>query len=139
VTPYDPPEDFPDAAVEPDAENVASPSATPLPVAEAEANSFLVGADAVRAFVAREWKRRLDYRLKKEVWSYGGNLVSILFEYEWHDAEADQWMLTHGEEVWEIAADGLLRRVKATGQDIAIAEIDRWVLPRPITGPTPVD
>ena len=107
--------------------------------AEADASSFLVGADAVRAFVAREWKRKLDYRLKKEVWSYSGNRVSILFEYEWHDADTDQWMLTHGEEAWEIVADGLLRRVKATAQDISIAELDRWVLPRPVIGPTPVD
>lgn len=106
---------------------------------QSEASSFLIGPDAVRDFVAREWTRRLDYRLKKEVWTYSGDQVSILFEYEWHDAETEQWMLTHGEEHWEIGADGLLHRIKSTGQDIPIAEIDRLVPPRPIWGPTLVD
>lgn len=102
--------------------------------AEPDPSPFLIGPDAVRAFVAREWKRKLDYRLKKEVWTYSGNQVSILFEYEWRDTETDEWMLTHGEEHWEIAPDGLMRRIHASGQDIAIAEIDRWILPKPVMG-----
>lgn len=97
-------------------------------------DTFLIGAEAVRAFIAREWRRELDYRLKKEVWTYSGNTVSVFFEYEWHDAESGKWMLTHGEECWQIGADGLLHRLKATGKDVPIAEINRWILPKPTLG-----
>ena len=116
----------------------ASRSAAPEPPvdsgAEPDPDPFLVGAEAVRAFVAREWRRRLDYRLKKEVWSYSDNRVSILFEYEWHDPRTDQWMLSYGEEHWEITPEGLLHRISASGKDVAIAEIDRWILPKPVLG-----
>ena len=90
---------------------------------EPDPSEFLIGAEAVRAFVAREWKRQLDCRLKKEVWTYSGDQVSILFEYEWHDAESGRWISTYGEEHWEIAPDGLMRRLSASGRDIVIDEV----------------
>ncbi|MEU3725522.1 DUF1348 family protein, partial [Streptomyces sp. NPDC031705] len=29
------------------------------------------------------WERELDYRLRKELWAYTGNRISVRFTYEW--------------------------------------------------------
>jgi hypothetical protein len=46
---------------------------------------FFSGRDAIRAFLQRKWARELDYRLRKELWSFTGNRISVRFEYESHD------------------------------------------------------
>jgi len=39
---------------------------------------------------------RLDYRLRKELWWYTENRISVRFEYEWRDADnPSQGMRTH--------------------------------------------
>jgi len=53
---------------------------------------------------------RLDYRLRKELWWYTENRISVRFEYEWRDADnPSQGMRTHGNEHWEFDDDGLMR------------------------------
>jgi nuclear transport factor 2 (NTF2) superfamily protein len=84
--------------------------ATPQRAAEpGDRTRFFSGYDAVRAFVIREWERELDYRLKKELWTYAEDRVSVRFEYEWRDADTGDWLLTRGEEQWVIGRDGLIR------------------------------
>ncbi|MEV7612495.1 nuclear transport factor 2 family protein [Streptomyces sp. NPDC089799] len=85
---------------------------------------FLQGREEIRAFLAEKWERELDYRLRKELWAYTDNRISVRFEYEWHDA-AGQWWRSHGNEQWEFADDGLMRRREASINDIPIAESDR--------------
>ncbi|MFG2294875.1 DUF1348 family protein [Streptomyces sp. NPDC048603] len=85
---------------------------------------FLQGREEIRAFLTEKWERELDYRLRKELWSYTGNRISVRFEYEWHDAEG-QWWRSHGNEQWEFADDGLMRRREASINDIPIAASDR--------------
>lgn len=46
---------------------------------------FLTGRAEIRDFLAAKWERELDYRLRKELWAYTGNRISVRFEYEWHD------------------------------------------------------
>ena len=46
---------------------------------------FPVGRDEVRAFLERKWARELDYRLCKELWTFGGARIAVRFAYEWHD------------------------------------------------------
>ncbi len=45
---------------------------------------FLAGRDAIKEFLTRKWKKELDYRLMKELWTYTDNRISVRFEYEWH-------------------------------------------------------
>jgi nuclear transport factor 2 (NTF2) superfamily protein len=71
---------------------------------------FLADPVAVRAFILREWERELDYRLKRELWAYDGDRVSIQVEYDWLDPASGDWVRSRGEESWVIAADGTLRR-----------------------------
>ena len=87
-------------------------------------DQFLRGREAVHAFLRGKWERELDYRLKKELWCYTGNRISVRFEYEWHDASG-QWFRSHGNEHWEFDEDGLMRRRDASINDIAIEEAAR--------------
>ncbi len=87
-------------------------------------DEFFAGRDAIKEFLARKWKKELDYRLMKELWAYQGNRISVRFEYEWHD-EAGQWYRTHGNEHWEFDEEGLMRRRDMSANDIPIEESER--------------
>ena len=85
---------------------------------------FLSGREEIRAFLKRKWSRELDYRLKKELWCFAENRIAVLFEYEWHD-DSCQWYRSYGNEQWEFAENGLMRRRYASINDLPIKESDR--------------
>ena len=82
------------------------------------------GRDAIVAFLRRKWSRELDYKLKKELWGFRGNRMAVKFEYEWHD-DSGNWYRSYGNELWEFAENGLMRRREASINDLPIAERDR--------------
>jgi nuclear transport factor 2 (NTF2) superfamily protein len=90
-------------------------------------SEFLQGRAAIKEFLRRKWAKELDYRLKKELWTFTGNRISVRFEYEWHD-EAGQWYRSHGNEQWEFAPDGLMQRRDASINDYPINENERRIL-----------
>ena len=85
---------------------------------------FFQGRDAIVAFLRRKWSRELDYKLKKELWGFRGNRMAVKFEYEWHD-DSGNWYRSYGNELWEFAENGLMRRREASINDLPIAEGDR--------------
>jgi uncharacterized protein len=85
---------------------------------------FFSGREAIKAFLHRKWAKELDYRLKKELWSFTENRISVRFEYEWHD-DSGSWYRAHGNEQWEFAENGLMRRREASINDVPIQESDR--------------
>jgi uncharacterized protein len=87
-------------------------------------SEFFTGRDNIRAFLQRKWEKELDYRLKKELWSFTDNRISVRFEYEWHDASG-QWYRSHGNEQWEFAENGLMQRREASINDVVIQESER--------------
>lgn len=87
-------------------------------------DEFFHGREAIRDFLHRKWGRELDYRLRKELWCYQDNRISVRFEYESHDTEG-QWWRSHGNEHWEFDENGLMRRRDASINDYKIAEADR--------------
>jgi nuclear transport factor 2 (NTF2) superfamily protein len=92
---------------------------------------ILQGRDAIRAFLQRKWDKELDYRLVKELWAFGENRIAVRFQYEWHD-DAGQWYRAYGNENWEFAESGLMRRREASINDRPILESDRrfhWPAP----------
>ena len=44
---------------------------------------FVQGRPAIIEFLTRKWKGKLDYRLIKELWAFGGNRIAVRFAYEW--------------------------------------------------------
>ncbi len=86
---------------------------------------FFTGREAIKEFLTRKWAKELDYKLKKELWAYTGNHISVRFEYEWRDAETSQWFRTHGNEHWEFDDEGLMRRRDMSANDIPIKESER--------------
>lgn len=85
-----------------------------------------------QALLERKWKKELDYRLVKELWLHGENRIAVRYAYEWHD-DAGNWSRSYGNENWEFAADGLMRRRYACINDLPILESERkfhWPLGR---------
>ncbi|MCF3105269.1 nuclear transport factor 2 family protein [Streptomyces roseoverticillatus] len=91
-------------------------------------HEFITGRDEIRAFLRHKWEKELDYRLRKELWSWSGNRISVCFRYEWHDA-GGQWWRSYGNEQWEFAPDGLMQRREASINDVPITEAERELTP----------
>ncbi len=87
-------------------------------------DEFLNGRDAVREFLRRKWDREQDYVLRKELWAWTADRIAVRFEYESRDA-AGQWWRSHGNEMWEFDADGLMRRREASINDVPIDAAER--------------
>lgn len=85
---------------------------------------FLAGRSQIQAFLSRKWQSEREYRLIKELWAFAGNRIAVRFAYEWHDASG-QWFRSYGNENWEFASSGLMRRRIASINDLAIAETER--------------
>jgi uncharacterized protein len=85
---------------------------------------FLSGRATIRAFLQRKWAKELDYRLKKELWCFMDNKIAVRFEYEYHN-DAGEWFRAYGNENWEFAENGLMRRRFASINDLPISETDR--------------
>jgi len=85
---------------------------------------FITGHGQIVAFLRRKWARERDYRLIKELWAQEGSRIAVRFAYEWHD-DLGQWFRSHGNENWDFAEDGRMRRRIASINDLPIAETER--------------
>ncbi|MGT2515492.1 nuclear transport factor 2 family protein [Sphingomonas panni] len=111
-----------------DALNVRDPAAVALaytPDSEWRNRAeFLVGRAAIIGFLQAKWAREHDYRLIKELWTFGGDRIAVRFAYEWHD-DAGQWFRSYGNENWQFDTAGLMRRRIASINDLPIAASKR--------------
>jgi hypothetical protein len=89
-------------------------------------SEFLKGRAEIKQFLKRKWARELEYRLKKELWAFHEKRIAVRFEYEWHD-EKGQWYRSFGNEMWEFADDGLMRKRYASINDISIEKEERRI------------
>jgi nuclear transport factor 2 (NTF2) superfamily protein len=85
---------------------------------------FPVGREQIIEFLTRKWRRELDYRLLKELWTFGENRIAVRFAYEWHD-DAGHWYRSYGNENWEFDSLGLMQRRYASINDMPIAPAER--------------
>jgi nuclear transport factor 2 (NTF2) superfamily protein len=100
-------------------------------------SEFLEGRAAIRAFLSTKWQRELDYRLVKSLWTFDERRIAVRFQYEWHDAD-ERWHRSYGNELWDFADDGRMRRREASINDVEITAAERrftWLAP----GPRPAD
>jgi uncharacterized protein len=89
-------------------------------------DEFFEGREAIVAFLTRKWERELDYHLRKELWAFQGNHISVRFEYESRDT-GGQWWRSHGNEHWEFDDDGYMRRRDASINDYRIEPDERRI------------
>ena len=87
-------------------------------------SEFINGRAEIEQFLTRKWQQERDYRLIKELWTFNENRIAVRFAYEWTNAEG-HWFRSYGNENWEFAADGLMRRRIASINDLAINEAER--------------
>ena len=87
-------------------------------------SEFLRGRSEIVEFLTRKWAKELEYRLIKELWAYSDNRIAVRFAYEWHDDQG-AWFRSYGNENWEFAENGLMRRRIASINDLEISEDQR--------------
>ncbi|KAL4434163.1 hypothetical protein ABPG75_000604 [Micractinium tetrahymenae] len=87
---------------------------------------FVKGRDAVREFLRKKWEREQGYVLRKYLFAHSENRISVCFEYEYHDASG-QWYRAYGNENWEFAANGLMRKRIASINEAPIREEERRI------------
>ncbi|MDY6945373.1 MAG: nuclear transport factor 2 family protein [Pseudomonadota bacterium] len=85
---------------------------------------FPVGRAQIIEFLTRKWRRELEYRLIKELWTFADNRIAVRFAYEWRD-DAHNWYRSYGNENWEFDAAGLMQRRYASINDLPIAATER--------------
>jgi uncharacterized protein len=94
-------------------------------------DQFVTGRAAIIEFLRAKWQRELDYALRKELWTFGGDRIAVRFQYESHDA-AGQWWRSYGNELWQFTAGGLMHRREASINDVRIEASERRIFgPRP--------
>ena len=99
---------------------------------------FATNREEAQAFLTRKWNKELEYRLIKELWAFTGNRIAVRYAYEYRD-DSGQWFRAYGNENWEFAPDGLMRRREASINDVPIAPEERWILgPRDDDDATPL-
>lgn len=87
-------------------------------------SEFLTGREAIVQFLTHKWGKELEYRLMKELWTFHGARIAVRFAYEWHD-DSGNWFRSYGNENWEFADNGLMRRRIASINDLPIKESER--------------
>jgi nuclear transport factor 2 (NTF2) superfamily protein len=87
-------------------------------------DEFIRGRAEIQRFLERKWERELDYRLRKALWAFTDRRIAVRFQYEWRDASG-RWFRSYGNELWEFADNGLMRRREASINDVAIRVDER--------------
>ncbi len=87
-------------------------------------SQFINGRKEVQEFLTDKWKNELDYKLKKQLWTFDSNRIAVRFEYEYRD-QNDQWYRAYGNENWEFDENGLMKKRFASINDLKIEETER--------------
>jgi len=88
-------------------------------------NQFFIGREAISNFLYGKWDKELHYKLKKHLWSFTDNRISVRFEYEWQHAKTNQWYRTHGNEHWEFDKEGVMLIRDMSANDVLIDKSER--------------
>ena len=87
-------------------------------------SEFVQGREGIARLLTRKWTRELDYRLKKELFTFADNRIAVHFEYEYHN-DSGQWFRAHGNEHWEFDDEGLMHTRDASINEHPIDESQR--------------
>lgn len=99
-------------------------------------DEFVRGRAEIIELLTRKWAREREYRLVKKLWAFTDKRIAVRFQYEC--VTDGQWFRCYGNEQWEFADNGLMRRREASINDVAISESERRFL-WDTSGPRPSD
>ncbi len=85
---------------------------------------FVKGREDIAALLTRKWNRELDYKLKKELFTFSDNRIAVHFVYEYHD-DSGQWFQAHGNEHWDFDKEGLMQTRDASINEMPISADQR--------------
>lgn len=85
---------------------------------------FLWGREQVRDYLARRWRRELDYRVVNELWAVDGQCLALRFACEYRD-DSGTWFRAFGNEMWECDETGLVHRRLSSVNEHPIREHER--------------
>jgi len=86
---------------------------------------FFTGREAIVHFLKGKWKEEQYYKLKKYLWSFSDNRISVRFEYEWQDEGKQQWYKTNGNEHRKFDTEGKMRIRDMSANDIKISKSEK--------------
>jgi len=90
-------------------------------------DQFLRGHEAIVAFLTKKWEKEKSYKLRKELFAFSDNKIAVQFWYEYQDShDGMRWKRCYGLEDWTFAPDGRMRKRQMSGNDILLADDDRW-------------
>ena len=94
-------------------------------------STFLQGHEDIEAFLTKKWEKEKDYRLRKELFCFDGevlgNRIAVQFWYEYRDATDDmRWKRCYGIEHWTFNQEGRMEKRMMSGNDVEIGEDGRW-------------
>lgn len=87
-------------------------------------DQFINGRKEIQDFLSDKWKNELDYKLRKQLWTFNDNRIAVRFEYEYRDKDG-QWFRAYGNENWEFDENGLMAKRFASINDLKIEETER--------------
>jgi nuclear transport factor 2 (NTF2) superfamily protein len=85
---------------------------------------FLSGREEIVAFLRGKWAAELEYRLIKELWTFGPDRIAVRFAYEYRDSSG-HWFRAYGNENWQFDEHGYMAARHASINDVPIGEEDR--------------
>lgn len=86
---------------------------------------FFTGRQAIVDFLSNKWDKEQHYKLRKHLWAFTDDRISVRFEYEWQHSTTGQWYRTHGNEHWQFNAEGLMQVRDMSANDIQIKSSER--------------
>jgi uncharacterized protein len=90
-------------------------------------NEFVQGRSEIARLLTRKWQRELEYRLKKQLFTFSDNKIAVHFEYEYHD-DSGQWFRAYGNEHWEFDEQGLMHSRDASINESVIEQQERKII-----------
>ncbi|KAA1472630.1 DUF1348-domain-containing protein [Dentipellis sp. KUC8613] len=89
-------------------------------------DQFVRGRAAVVDLLTKKWQRETRYKLRKELFAFTDNKIAVQFWYEFYDEADKSWYRCYGLEDWTFNPDGLMRKRQMSGNNVKIAENERW-------------
>ncbi|CAI2173780.1 1526_t:CDS:2, partial [Funneliformis geosporum] len=92
-------------------------------------DKFFTGHESIIKFLKDKWSKELDYKLRKELFSWTDNKIAVEFWYEYHDNQRQAsmlWFRAYGIEHWTFDKEGIMQLRQMSANDIHITEEERW-------------